>query len=174
LKYWLAAPLMLCATPALADWQYTRWGMSPQDVVAASNGTARAVQDEKRKRVRKMSRLAVGQVKEGDTTFEVEFYFDNQKLRLIRYQPTGGMDCDGEEAALLKHFGPAATDEAVRDMPGANKVQLRARERVWRMPSGDQLKFNIMMFERPDLPQVKPGPLCSVLIEPAPPAAATP
>ena len=26
------------------------------------------------------------QAKEGETTFEVEFYFDNQKLRLIRYQ----------------------------------------------------------------------------------------
>ena len=27
-------------TSALADWQYTRWGMSPKEVIAASKGAA--------------------------------------------------------------------------------------------------------------------------------------
>jgi hypothetical protein len=32
---------LLLATSALADWEYTRWGMSPDEVVASSNGKAR-------------------------------------------------------------------------------------------------------------------------------------
>lgn len=172
MKYWLAAPLLLCATPALADWQYTRWGMSLEEVLAASNGTVSAVKDEKSKRVRKLPRLAVGTAKEGDVTFHVEFFFEDKKLRLISYAPTEGMDCEGEEAFLLKHFGAATPTETVRDFPGGNRVLLKARERIWRMPSGDKMMFNILNFERPDMPQIKVTPMCVVVIEPFPPEAA--
>ncbi len=32
--------LILAGSPALADWQYTRWGMTPNEVLAASEGAA--------------------------------------------------------------------------------------------------------------------------------------
>jgi hypothetical protein len=33
-------PLCLVAPTARAEWQYTRWGMTPEQVVAASGGKA--------------------------------------------------------------------------------------------------------------------------------------
>ena len=36
----VAAIAMLFAEPASAHWQYTRWGMTPAEVIAASNGAA--------------------------------------------------------------------------------------------------------------------------------------
>ncbi|MBI5940147.1 MAG: hypothetical protein HY859_06950, partial [Caulobacterales bacterium] len=32
---------LLAATPAAADWQWTKWGMTPSEVVSASDGKAK-------------------------------------------------------------------------------------------------------------------------------------
>src|SRR5688500_6459757 len=39
-KLYVAIALLLLTTNARADWQYTRWGMTPDEVLAASNGKA--------------------------------------------------------------------------------------------------------------------------------------
>lgn len=36
-----AAAILITATPAAADWQWTRWGMSPAEVVTASGSRAK-------------------------------------------------------------------------------------------------------------------------------------
>lgn len=50
-KYALfALPLLIgfTVTPAYADWQYTKWGMSPEQVIKATGGKAEANNDEGR------------------------------------------------------------------------------------------------------------------------------
>lgn len=167
MKRWLLIALAALPTPALADWQYTHWGMSVEEVVAASNGTVKKIKDRKGDRVRNLPRLAVGQANEGDTTFDVEFYFEDKKLRLIRYAPTGTMDCLGEEAFLLDRFGPAEPTESVKEFAAKNLVLLKAKDRVWNLPNGDRMNFNIIRIERPDLPNMHFTPVCVLIIEPA-------
>jgi hypothetical protein len=169
-RYWLALPLLAFATPALADWQYTRWGMSVDEVLAASNGSASKVRDDKDKRVRKLPRLALGTVKEGDTEFTVEFFFEKKKLRFLRYVPKTDLDCDSEERLLLDRFGAVEPVHDQFEFPGRNLVLGKSRKLVWNLPGNDQLKFDIIWFERPDLSNVKSKRLCSVLIEAKPPA----
>lgn len=159
------------ATPALADWQYTKWGMSPDEVITAANGTAQKVKDEKDKRVRKLPRLATGKASEGKVNFDVEFFFLDNKLSLIRYQPTGTMDCAGEEQFFLEHFGPAEPTEKVTEFKERNLVLLKTRTRTWKMPSGDSLYYNVIRIERPDLPNLQVRPMCVAVIEPIPPLA---
>jgi hypothetical protein len=166
----LALILMAFATPAMADWQYTRWGMTVDEVVAASGGSATKIKDRKDDRVRDLPRLAVGTTKEGDVTFDVEFYFEKNKLRLIRYAPTGSMDCLGEEKFLLERFGPAESTEKVKEFRNQNLVLLKTASRVWRLPGDDQMTFNIFRIERPDLPTMTVRPMCVLLIEPASPS----
>jgi hypothetical protein len=170
-KRWLLLALAALPTPALADWQYTHWGMSVDEVIAASNGSAQEIKDRKGDRVRKMPRLIVGTTKEGETAFAVEFYFEDKKLRLIRYAPTGTMDCAAEEAFLLDRFGPAEPIEKIIEFRDKNLVLLRSRDRVWALPGGDQMNFNSVRIERPDLPNIQVTPMCVVLIESASPAA---
>ena len=40
MRLWPCLPLLLVAHPAYAGWQFTRWGMSPEQVQVASNGQA--------------------------------------------------------------------------------------------------------------------------------------
>lgn len=158
---------LACSTPALADWRYTRWGMSPEEVIAASAGAASAVKDEKGKRVRDYRRLAVGEVAEGDTKFMVEFYFDQKKLKLIRYVPTGGMNCTSVEEFLLRQFGPAEPEDKVHELRDKNLVLLKTRKREWALPGGDRMTFSNLRLERPDLPQLTVEPICTNVIEAA-------
>ena len=39
----LALALLVLASPDAADWEMTRWGMTPEDVAAATGGAARVV-----------------------------------------------------------------------------------------------------------------------------------
>lgn len=171
MRWLLALFLMAFATPAMADWQYTRWGMTVDEVVAASNGSAKKIKDRKDDRVWDLPRLVVGTAQEGDVTFNVEFYFENNKLRLIRYAPTGTMDCLGEEKFLLERFGPAESSEKVKEFRSQSLVLLKTASRVWSLPGGDQMTFNIFRIERPDLPSLTVKPMCVVLIEPTLPSA---
>ena len=81
-------------TPALADWQYTQWGMSPAEVQAASNGTAVANQDR---------RLDADDLTAGLTAFyrgdkrpfTAVFLFDTGgKLSAVNLNPTDRISCD--------------------------------------------------------------------------------
>lgn len=85
--------LLWCPIVAAADWQWTKWGMSPEEVVAASAGKARlATEDEtkmqsdtvKSKVTQEM--LAVSEHDSGDLRFRVNFLFEpgSRKLTCAR------------------------------------------------------------------------------------------
>jgi len=81
---------------ALADWQWTKWGMSPEEVVSASREKARlATDDEKEKQSvsagSKVTQLmlAVSEHDSGDLRFRVLFLFDpvSRQLMCVRLDP---------------------------------------------------------------------------------------
>jgi hypothetical protein len=167
-KYWLALPLLAFSAPALADWQYTKWGMSVDEVLAASQGTASKVRDKKGERVRELPRLALGKTKEGETEFIVEFFFKKKKLRLIRYVPSSDMTCAAEEQVFLDQFGPASPTVDSFEFKSRNLVLGKSRKRKWDLPGSDRLDFSVFWFERPDLPDLASKQLCVAIIQPLP------
>lgn len=81
----LAAALTLCATPAAAHWEYTRWGMTQQQVVAASRGAVRALPAGERRAVpaARMEYRASGEFRSGTMRLTVAFAFDARNGGLV-------------------------------------------------------------------------------------------
>jgi hypothetical protein len=61
--------------PAFADWQYTRWGMSSDEIVLASNGAACKIEgkEQEQKSGARFTTLAIGKFSTGPFEFEVSF-----------------------------------------------------------------------------------------------------
>lgn len=107
LKVTLAAiALASSVVPAAADWQYTRWGMSPAQVKAASNDEARDNADRGLDAEGVEARLTVPF--QGETLpFTAVFLFDAQdKLRYVTLNPVGQIACPVIVQALAAHYGP--------------------------------------------------------------------
>lgn len=83
----LSLLIALCVvSPAHADWQYTKWGMSPEEVVAASNGKAHLVSDAEATKYFRSAEYVIALAK-GDHSadgekFSVTFDFTRQAKRL--------------------------------------------------------------------------------------------
>jgi hypothetical protein len=101
------AALALGSTPARADWQWTHWGMTPQQVIAASNGQAHAVQGSDTQRVFKMDWRAAGSIEEAGATFELGFYFDpaTDGLKVVRYNLNDPSPCPALKEKLVRELG---------------------------------------------------------------------
>jgi hypothetical protein len=164
---WAVASLIAVSSGALADWQYSRWGMNVEQVIAASGGTAQPVRDIKDKRIDKKKRLVVGEVVIGTTKLPVDFYFEDNKLRLIRYDLGLEDGCAEKEAQFLEAFGAAEPKLNSTEFPGRNVIYVKSRIRTWTTESGDALEYRVIWFERPDLPGVKSKSLCMAAITPA-------
>ncbi len=80
--------LILTTWPSFADWQYTRWGMTPDEVVAASNGAASKPQIAPPKKGRAVDDETVkGTYETPSFKFSVGFVFENDKLAAVRLKP---------------------------------------------------------------------------------------
>lgn len=87
---------LFAATSARADWQFTRWGMSPEEVVAASKGSAVVLSgaDVRRySRGDKAAMLAMPYIAES-FTFNARFLFSSGKLAEVDLDLTGGSPND--------------------------------------------------------------------------------
>jgi hypothetical protein len=111
LRYLAAALACVAASPAEADWQYTRWGMTPKQVVAASRGAAKPNTDGEATRDNYKTLLRAPFVA-GEHRFTASFIFNNQN-RLIRISLglTGG-NCERLGFDLRSQYG-----DAVRGLP---------------------------------------------------------
>jgi len=117
---------------ALADaqtWRFAKWGMSPEEVVAASNGQASLVpytpitpaSTEKPKEVSKSSdassqelpqfKGAGSQLEDGGIFFKVSFVFDEKSRKLTQVIVTTdkcALDTDLIRYRLIKYYGKPA------------------------------------------------------------------
>ncbi len=104
----LLAPAILCAAlrPAAADWQYTQWGMTPDEVVAAADGAAHPNTDRNLDADGLRAELVAPW--QGETVaFTAVFIFNaRDKLHYVTLNPIGAMSCPAVSQTLLAHYGP--------------------------------------------------------------------
>jgi hypothetical protein len=93
---------------ALGDWAYTHWGMSPDQVAAASDGSVNVMPADKQTRddVDHWVTAVEGSYDDGAAHGEVGFMFDTRTngLKCVAYN-TSGPGVAILRATLLKRFG---------------------------------------------------------------------
>lgn len=113
LKPWLyicaatSASFIFGASAAMADWQYTRWGMSPAEVVAASAGAAQLQRNEGAD-IRDTKALAAGSYSAGSIKFNVSYLFDGEeRLSMVSLTPQNpAEECEALIGLAKKYYGP--------------------------------------------------------------------
>lgn len=98
-----AMVVLATAAPAHADWQWTKWGMTPDEVTAASGGKTV---------INEYGRLALtDQMVIGGCPFGVSFEFDaKQKLEAVSLRAE--KDCYSDMVtALTATYGPPIEDQ---------------------------------------------------------------
>lgn len=104
----LATPAALMfASPAQADWQFTRWGMSPEQTAAASSGTVEVVGDRRSARIWNQPRRALGSFTSGQIRFRATFYFARPAggLSTVKLEPPDPRHCNQLLADLTASYG---------------------------------------------------------------------
>ena len=97
--------LGLGASPAAADWQYSRWGMSPAQLAAASGGVAKPNDDRDLDAEGLRAELAAPYMA-GSLPFTAVFRFDAEGgLDDVALIPAGPVSCPAVRAALVAHHG---------------------------------------------------------------------
>lgn len=90
----LAIMIACCglAAPANAHWQFTKWGMTPEQVIAASNGTVKqgdgAVSAQGGD-----TEDASGTYSVNGASFDASFFFENAKLKTVTLSSRDGKLC---------------------------------------------------------------------------------
>jgi hypothetical protein len=133
----LGGAALIFASPALADWNYTRWGMSPAEVVAASKGQARLSKPNKDTNTVFGSTGAEGDYSQPPFDFHTVFLFRYDKLTQVTLHVKDGKDCTPLANDLIRRFGPPEIASLATDYtrffwsntPTANDI------RVLRLPA---------------------------------------
>jgi hypothetical protein len=103
------APL-LAPPAARANWEYTRWGMNPEQVVAASGGKAELLPGKPLQGM-PLAPRATGTFTEGSLHLRTTFTFEvpGGGLQCVSYGVLDHADDNNFKAALIKRYGPAQT-----------------------------------------------------------------
>lgn len=111
----LTAALISLAAPASADWQYTQWGMSPEQVVSAAQGNAESVRGLRGDQVRGQELGAEGTYSASGMTFRTQFYFSplSGGLSAIRLHPEAPEACEVIEREIDGIYSRAGRSEYV-------------------------------------------------------------
>lgn len=96
---------LLFATPAFAGWQYTDWGMTPQEVVTASNGLAIVPEklDTYVDSVVMLKAIYISGMFEFDAGFAFE---DARSLNMVVLDLKNKNDCPSLLISLKNAYGP--------------------------------------------------------------------
>lgn len=125
----VALACAVIASPAGAHWQFTRWGMTPAQVIEASNGSAAAGDGAKAGRGDDTVE-AVGTYVAGEATFTTKFWFGHQGLSMVALQLRDDGQCLDVQRDLLAKYG-----EPVEKTGGAG-----LQRRMWTdKPTGNRI-----------------------------------
>jgi len=104
----LVLAVLLVTRSARADWQYTRWGMTPEQVVAASDGKAELLPEKRRPRVPPLVTVAMGEFLDGPLQLRTVFSFSIERggLECVSYGVSNHDDDEAFRAALVGRYGP--------------------------------------------------------------------
>jgi hypothetical protein len=96
------------AAETRADWQYTRWGMTPNEVVAASKGTVQLGKPPEGRTYLQdsVTGLAKGTYQTDGASFAAYFHFDKSSaLAKVALERTGGTACAALHGKLGERLG---------------------------------------------------------------------
>lgn len=138
----LLALACCCASAARADWKYTKWGMTPQQVVDASNNLAKAGSDPRPDSDGNVSRL-VAPHRSGQFSFQAEFGFDAAdtlaSVTLVLTDKSATMD-------MHENVAEDPNAHLDRDRGNCRDLQLSARS-VYGPPQGGGLADMLYSIE---------------------------
>jgi hypothetical protein len=100
--------------PAIADWRFTTWGMTPEQVVTASQGKVHLLPPNRRPRIPPLETLAEGDFKANELDLETRYAFNTTSggLACVFYAVASADDNNAFKASLIKQFGnPQKTSE---------------------------------------------------------------
>ena len=107
-RYLIVACVMLAATPASADWEFTKWGMTPAQVMAGSSGMVSAMpKDEVKRDDADHWEISLrGDIKANGKVRPASFMFDTTSggLRCVIYNGLGS-DAGVLKQELVKKYG---------------------------------------------------------------------
>lgn len=133
----LLAALLVAAQPALAEYEATRWGMTPDEVVAAMGGVAKRVRDDKDKRVLDHKRLAISRIEQDGVDYEVNYFFgkDGKGLTMVSLRPVvTDINCAATRNAFSRRYGAPEEIKRPQVVEGLDQNTL-----VWRTGPGEEL-----------------------------------
>lgn len=122
----LIAAVAAWSASARADWEYTRWGMTADQVIAASHGAASMMPEARRFRDEADHFEITVQAKpSGPPVSDIGFEFDlpGGGLRCVIYNATGN-DVDALRAQMVQRYGK----------PTKNSGDETMREMIWKTP----------------------------------------
>lgn len=130
------------SAPASAHWQYTRWGMTPEEVLAARPGLTAGV-DEYNSFEGSLVRVS-GMHREDDRDFIIRFGFnDENRLVTVDLEPKNMADCRRAIRAVERRLGRGERGEQI-----PNILDMRG----WQDPAaGNSLRLT--MIGRPARPE---------------------
>ena len=130
----IATASLLSASQASADWQYTHWGMSPEEVVKASQGIASSnlTSNEASGGFVGATNLLVAPYQSGDYSFRAVFAFNEKRklmgVSLLMQNPSAGI---GLASNLQMKYGK----------PISRDVSPTSVTTIWRTDT-DQIMLN--------------------------------
>jgi hypothetical protein len=128
-KYLAAVAVLAFTLPTLAhaDWAWTTWSMSADQVVAASKGQVRAVQGTEGDRVHGFDLKAQGKASQDGFDFDAEFFFDSDgaRLHVVRLIPDESR-CPALRDLLKSRYGEPRDDSRTFPMGGGRTLTLTA------------------------------------------------
>jgi hypothetical protein len=109
--------VLAASAPARADWEYTRWGMTPEQVAAASGGAVKVIPKAERRKVEAMGMEngAEGQFTDGPLRLRVAFGFDIAKdsLRMVTYGVLDPAQNEMFKDWVIRRHGPPQQQSAI-------------------------------------------------------------
>ncbi|MGO4686197.1 hypothetical protein [Hyphomicrobium sp. 2TAF46] len=106
----LAAAIAVCSQPVAAHWQYTRWGMTPDQVISASKNTAHIASDPAMHGTAEARNLLDGKYRSQGFDFDINFLFDtSNKLSHVSLQLVTPADCPVLQGKLSNIYGSPKT-----------------------------------------------------------------
>lgn len=148
----LAVPILLPSSSAFAHWQYTRFGMTPSEVVASSSGKARLYANLAHSESGHSAMLAIGSFQSGEYLFETHFYFVADRLTEVGLDLKNGSCASLKDDLTYRYGNPISSNRIAGldftsldwiDRSGANKIQFSIS------PSGCSVSYSALISINP-------------------------
>lgn len=117
LKLLVLSPICLAwSAGASAQWQYTEWGMSPEQVIAASNGEVERAPSDPMREWEGVDIAAEGLYRSGKYDFKSIFYFSRNELVAVHLElQSSNLESD---AIALRHSLYGVYGDPFDESPG--------------------------------------------------------